>query len=494
MMTPAMFQSRFNIDVRIRHEVTAINRKNHEIEVRNLNDGLTTREKYDRLILTIGTVPFVPPINGVDAKNVFVLRNMEDVDRVRQYLTSQSVKRAAVVGAGFIGLEVAEVLAEGGVSVDLIEMEQQVLPPLDPDVACRVELELKKNGVQLHLGAPLEGIKCDGDMVRAVVLPSGETIETDLVLLGIGVRPCSQLAKDAGLAMGERGHIQVNEHLQTSDPDILAAGDVIEVVHTVTDQPTAIPLAGPANKHGRLAGEMAVMDKCAPAAKVAGTAVVKVFGLTAGSTGLSVKAAKRLGLNVAHSLVRRPHHVTYYPGAEQMTIKLTYEKGSGKVLGCQIVGGADVARRLDVAASVLHFGGTIEDMAQLDLAYAPPYGAAKDPLHMAAFVAENQERGLVNHVFVEDVLALQQRGATFVDVRTARETEAGMLPGALHVEYDHIRSNVDRISREKPVVVYCRTGPRSYNVARLLMNIGYREVYNLAGGFENYSTEKAAGR
>jgi NADPH-dependent 2,4-dienoyl-CoA reductase/sulfur reductase-like enzyme/rhodanese-related sulfurtransferase len=484
------FKRQFNIDVRVNHEVMAIDRDASRILVRNLNTGDSTLEPYDRLILAPGASPVIPPFTGVNSENVFVLRSMEDTDAFRGFVDNNPVQRAVIVGAGLIGLEVAESLAHRGIKSEIVELSPQVLTPLDADMAATVGTHLRDKGVVLHLGVGVKDFEVDGDRVRRVVLQDGRTIDADLVLLSVGVRPNSGLAKDAGLEIGASGGIRVNERMETSDPKILAAGDAVETIHAVTGQPVFIPLAGPANKHGRLAGEIAATDEGPSAARVAGTAIVKVFDLTVAVTGLSRRAAERAGAAAEHVIASRPHHVSYYPGAQPMTIKLVYEPGSRRVLGAQIVGGAGVDRRIDVVATAIHFGGTVDDLEQLDLAYSPQYGAAKDPIHIAAFVAGNQDRSLVRHKQPADMPTLTDSGAQIVDVRTPKEHAKGSIEGAVLIDLNELRERLNEIETNKPVLVFCKAGQRGYYAARILGENGRTNVINLAGGYDHYLTQQ----
>ena len=490
MQTVERFKARFNIEVRVHHEVMAVDRDGSRVLVRNLMTGEGTLERYDRLILAPGASPITPPFTGVDSENVFTLRTMEDTDAFRSFVDNNRIDRAVVIGAGFIGLEAAEALDHRGIRVEIVELMPQVLPPLDADMAASVAQHLRDKGVTLHLGVGVADFEVDDGRVRRVVLQDGRTIDADLVLLSVGVRPNVRLAKDAGLEIGAGGGIRVNDRMETSDPRILAAGDAVEVVHAVTGQPVSIPLAGPANKHGRLAGEIAATDNGPPAARVAGTAIVKVFDLTVGVTGLNRRGAERAGVVAEHVIVKRGHHVGYYPGAEQMTIKLVYEPGSRRVLGAQIVGGAGVDRRIDVVATAIHFGGTVDDLADLDLAYSPQYGAAKDPIHIAAFVAANQDRGLVKHVDPAEMPALADSGVQIVDVRTADESGDGAIEGSVHVDVDRLREGLMELDLDRPVVVYCKVGQRGYYAARILQEHGRRDVANLAGGYDHYKAQQ----
>ena len=492
LMTPERFARQFRIEARVRHEVVEIDRPAKRVRVRNLDAGQESWERYDRLILAPGASPVVPPIEGIDAANVFVLRNIEDMDAIRSWIDSRGPRRAVIVGAGFIGLEGAEVLAGRGVQVEMVELLDQVLPPLDADLAAPVANHLRDKGVSLYLGSGLKSVERDGELVKAAVLDNGRRIETDLVLVSVGIRPNSKLAAEAGLELGPRGGVRVNERLETSDPSILAAGDVAEVVDAVTGQPTMIPLAGPANKHGRLAGQMAVTGEGPPAARVAGTAVVGVFGLTVACTGLSDRAAERAGLEHKHVVIRRPHHAGYFPGAQPMTLKLVYEPGTRRVLGAQALGGAGVERRIDVIATVIHFGGTVDDLAALDLAYAPQYGSAKDPVHIAAFVADNQDRGLVVQCDPPEVEALRQAGGFIVDVRPPAMHAAGCVAGAVNIPLAQLRDRLDEIPADRPVLIHCQVGQTSYNAARILMGLGRQNVVNLSGGYASYAQWRQA--
>ncbi len=493
LVTPEVFRARFRIDARVGHEVTEIDRAGKRVRVTNLATGGEAWEAYDRLVLAPGATPIIPPIDGIDATNVYVLRTMEDMDAIRAHLDTAAPKRATVVGAGFIGLEVAESLVRRGIEVDLVELQSQVLPPLDPDMAGPIATHLVTQGVNLHLSVGVKALEREGDSAVAAVLDSGKRIETDVVLLSVGIRPNTKLAAEAGLELGTRGGIRVNERLETSDPSILAAGDAVEVTDAVTSRPATIALAGPANKHGRLAGEIAVTDKGPPPARVAGTAIVGVFGRTVAMTGLSAKAAERAGIAHEQVVVRLGHHVGYYPGAQPIKLKLVYERGTRRILGAQAVGGAGVDRRIDVMATILHFRGTIDDLADLDLAYAPQYGAAKDVLHMAAFVADNQDRGLLPQCDPWDVERLRGEGYFVVDARPAPLHAAGCVEGAVSIPLDELRDRLDEIPADRPILIHCQIGRFSYFAARILMNLGREDVVSLSGGYAAYAEWQSAG-
>jgi NADPH-dependent 2,4-dienoyl-CoA reductase/sulfur reductase-like enzyme/rhodanese-related sulfurtransferase len=480
LASPEYFKRACNVDVRTGHEVLRIDRAAQRVEVLNLATGERFWEPYDTLILSPGAAPIVPPWEGVNSPNVFTLRDVADMDRIKAFVETHRPARAAIIGAGFIGLEMVEALVERGITVTVIEQQPQVLPPLDPEMAREIEAVLKAHGVALHLGAAVENLVAAEDRVTAVRLATGEELPADLVLISIGVRPVVKLASDAGLALGPTGGIAVNARLETSDPAILAVGDAAETVYGITGGPVRIPLAGPANRNGRLAGERAALGAAPDAAPVMGTAIVGLFGRTAAMTGLSAKAARRLNVPHAVSYAIRPHHAGYYPGAEPMILKLVYDPGDGRVLGAQAVGGAGVDKRIDVVATALHFRGTIDDLAGLDLAYAPQFGSAKDPLHIAAFVAQNQRAGRVCQVAPGEPIPEGQ----LVDVRNPDEFAGGTLPGAINIPLPKLRAHLDKLDRTRPVVVFCQVGQRGYNAARILMQSGFGEVYNLAGGYQ----------
>ncbi len=511
------FHAKFNIEVRTRHEVTRIDRPGHRIEVLNRQAGERTWEHYDKLILAPGAAPIVPPWNGVDAVNAFTLRDLSDMDRIKAFIDAGSSCRAVVIGAGFIGLEMVEALVSRGLEVTVIELAPQVLPPLDPEIAREIEGVLKARGVTVLTGAGVENLVVEAEApaggeagsssapsrggfigqkypdaapsaadserrgrITAVRLSDGTTIPADLVLISIGVRPNVRLAAEAGLTIGKSGAIAVNRHLQTSDPDIYAVGDAAEVMHRVSGQLTRIPLAGSANRNGRLAGEHAASGQALPATPVTGTAIVGVFGAVAAMTGLSEKAARQAGLQPEVAYAIRSHHAGYYPGAETMILKLVYDAQSRRVLGAQGVGGAGVDKRIDTVATVLHFGGTLDDLAGLDLAYAPQFGSAKDPLHIAAFVAMNQAEGKIRSISPGSSLPPE---AQLVDVRMPEEYTAGTLPGARNLPLPELRSRLSELDPRWPVVIFCQVGQRGYIAARILMQSGFAEVYNLAGGY-----------
>jgi NADPH-dependent 2,4-dienoyl-CoA reductase/sulfur reductase-like enzyme/rhodanese-related sulfurtransferase len=476
---PQKVRDRFRIDARVNHEALRVDRSAKRVEIRNRLTGQVYELSYDKLILAVGASPIVPPIDNVRAPNVFLLRSMEDTRAVREYLRTTQPKRAAIIGAGFIGLEMAEALHDRGGKVTIIEKVGHVLPPLDPEIASAVEAELVRKNVAVITGDGLQRLHADesGD-VTAVETEKGVRVETDLVLMSIGVRPNITLAKDAGLTIGASGAISVDAYQRTSDPDIYAVGDVSEVTHGVTGKATRIPLAGPANRQGRLAGEHAATGNSQPADKPLGTAIVQVFGVSVGMTGLSERAARAEGLDIDTVYTFPKHHAGYYPGAQTLRMKLVYERGSGRVLGAQVAGSEGVDKRIDVVATLLHFGGKITDLAALDLAYAPQFGSAKDPVHLAAMVAQNQNNGLMPAVTVSEL-----KGQKLIDVRAPSEYAGGSLHGAVNIPVDSLRERMGELKRDEPLVVFCAVGQRGFVAQRILVQSGFKDVKNLKGGF-----------
>lgn len=475
---PERFRDRFGIDVRTLHEVTSVDPAAHTIEVLDRRTGRTSRERYDKLILAPGASPVVPPVPGARARGVFTLRNLDDLDRIVAALPA--ARRAVVVGGGFIGLEGAEQLRRRGLDVTVVELQPQVLPLLDPEMAEPLHRELETHGVRLALGRGLASVEERDGAAAAVVLTDGTRIEADLVLLGIGVRPNVKLAADAGIALGASGGIATDAHMRTSNPDVYAVGDAAEYAYGPTGARMRVALAGPANRTGRLAGEHAATGDAPEAPAAWGTSIVRVFERAAGITGLSLRAALRAGLDARAVHVTANHHAGYFPGAEAMTLKLVYEAGTGRLLGAQAVGGAGVDKRLDVLATSLHHGGTVHDLARLDLAYAPPFGSAKDPVHLAAFAAENDITGVARLVPPDTDLAAFQ----VVDVRTPEECAALPLaaaPHAVNVPVDELRARLGELDPARPTVVVCQTGVRAHVAARILAQHGFRDIVNLSG-------------
>ncbi len=475
---PAMLRDRHRLDIRPRTEVLSIDRANQTVTARDLTDGRTYTETYDRLILAPGASPIRPPMPGIDLPGVFTLRNLEETDQI--FAALSHVRQAVVVGGGFIGVEVAEQFVHRGIETTLIELGHQVLSPLDPEMAVPLAQELVRRGVCLQLGQEVAQIQQDETQLR-VGLRSGAQLGCQLVLLGIGVRPNNQLAAAAGLELGARGGVKVNAHLQTSDPHIYAVGDVIEVVDFVTGLPAQVPLAGPANRQGRLAADH-IFGRVANFRGTQGTAIVRAFGVTAALTGASEKTLVRCGMEYQKLYIHPAHHAGYYPGAESMTIKLLFAPETGRVLGAQAVGGAGVDKRIDVLALAIQAGMSVFDLEEVELGYAPPFGSAKDPVNMLGFVGSGILRG------DQPVVQVDQLGAEphyLLDVRTAREFAAGSIPGAVNIPIEQLRQRLPELPADRPIVAYCQVGMRGYLATRVLVQGGF-SASNLSGGYQAY--------
>lgn len=482
VVTPQRLRERFRLDVRVRSSVESIDRAAKTVRVRNLETGQTYDEPYDKLILAPGAAPLRPPIPGIDRPGVFTLRNLQDTDRI--YAALAGAKRAVVVGAGFIGLELVENFVHRGVSTTLVELQDQLLPPLDRELTAPLLGVLRARGVELRLGASAEAFE-PADHGLAVRLTSGERLEAQLVVLGVGVRPESQLAVAAGLEVGPRGGIRVDPQMQTSAPDIFAVGDVVETRDVVFGDAVQTPLAGPANRQGRIAADNA-LGRSATFRGTQGTAIVGLFGMTAAMTGASEKALRRAERPYRAVSVHPAHHAGYYPGAEPMTLKLLFDPRDGRVLGAQAVGGAGVDKRIDVLAVAIQARMTVYDLEEMELSYAPQFGSAKDPVNMAGFVAAGLLRGdhpQIDAASLEGLMAAE--APLLVDVRTAEEFAQGRLPGAVNIPIDELRGRLAELPREKPLVAYCQVGQRGYLATRILLQAGYA-VRNLSGGYKSY--------
>ena len=480
LVTPELFKNRFNIDVRTRTEAIRIDREKKVVHIRDHRAGTDGELAYDKLILAPGATPVVPPMDGADAANVFTLRNVADVDRVKAWIDEKSPGRAVVIGAGYIGLEMVEQLAEIGIEVTLVELLDQVLPLLDPEMARPLEQQLTSRGVAVRLGDSVVGLDTAEGEAVAAELKSGDRIDTDMVVMGIGVKPMTRLAEGAGLELGESRGVATNDFMQTNDPDVYAVGDAAEYPYAPGGTRMRVALAGPANRAGRIAGQHAATGQSDPMPPVMGTAIVRVFDLAAGVTGLSLKQAKKLGKPAESVTVIHGHHVGYYPGARPITLKLVYDPDTGKVLGAQAVGEEGVDKRIDVIATAMHFGATVRDLAGVDLCYAPPFGGAKDPVHHAAFAACNQLDGLIDLVQPGDDLSDYQ----VVDVRSPAEVDKAPLaeaPHAIAIPLDELRDRLAELDPARPTVVSCASGQRSYNAGRILKQHGFERVFNLTG-------------
>ena len=487
LWNPESFRRRFDIDVRIRTEVLSIDPKAKTARVKNLLTGEIYFETYDKLILSPGGVPIKTPIAGSESEGVFTLKNIADADRVKEYIQKKRPQSAAVIGGGFIGIEMAENLREAKMEVSIVEFSDQVLAPLDIDMACDVHRHLRKNGVSLYLKNKVREIKAQNGRL-SVELQNG-AIEADMAILAVGVTADSRLAKEAGLELNAKGGIVVDKHMRTSDPDIYAVGDAAETADFVTGQAAMIPLAGPANKQARIAAD----NICGIASEYAGTqgsAVVKVFDMTAASTGINEKTAKRLGMDYDKVFLWLPGHAGYYPGSRPMSMKLIFEKDGGRILGAQLVGFEGADKRCDVLAVAVRAKMTAHELTRLELCYAPPYSSAKDPVNMAGYAIENILTGKVKNFHWHDADSLPRDGsANLLDVRTPPETARGKIEGFMNIPLDDLRGRLGELDKSKPVYVHCQSGMRSYLAVRILAQNGF-DAYNLSGGYRLYSAVK----
>jgi NADPH-dependent 2,4-dienoyl-CoA reductase/sulfur reductase-like enzyme/rhodanese-related sulfurtransferase len=480
--TSDFLRQRFRLDVRTRQEVQRIDRETKTLDVLNHETGETYQQQYDKLILAPGASPLVPPLDGIHARNVFSLRNMADTDAIKEASEQCRSKQAVVVGSGFIGLEMVEQLAQLGFETSLAELQPQILPLMDPEMTKPLEETLRRHNVAVYLGDGIKQVLTDNSGAAfGVELQSGTTVLGELVILGLGVRPSAKLALEAGLEIGADGGIATGQYMQTSDPDIYAVGDAAQYTYGPTDQLMRVALAGPANRTGRLAGEHAATGKSMAAAPVMGTSIVRVFDRSAGMTGLTAKSAKQLGIAASSVTIVANDHAGYFPGASPITLKLTFDPQSGKVLGAQAVGTNGVDKRIDVIATAMAMNGTVRDLAGLDLAYAPPYGSAKDPIHLAAFAACNQLDGIETFVDADADLA----GKQVVDVRTTGEVAKVPLAGtpqAVNIPVDELRDRLGELDPAAETVVSCGVGLRAHVAARILLQSGFSDVKNLSGG------------
>ncbi len=484
LQTPESFFARFRVDMRVRHEVTAIHPDKKTVSVKALETGEEFEEHYDKLILSPGASPTQPRLPGVGLEKLFTLRTVEDTFRIKDYIRAHHPKSAVLAGGGFISLELAENLRELGMEVTIVQRPKQLMNPFDPDMAAFIHGEARRHGIRLALGHTVEGFaERDGgvDVLRKDAVP----LHADMVVLAIGVTPDTVLAKEAGLELGLKGSIVVNDRMETSDPDIYAVGDAVQVKHFVTGQDAVISLAGPANKQGRIAADN-ICGRDSRYLGSQGSSIIKVFDLTAASTGVNETNAKKAGLDVDTVILSPMSHAGYYPGGKLMTMKLVFEQGTYRLLGAQIVGYEGVDKRIDVLAAAIHAGLTAIQLKDLDLAYAPPYSSAKDPVNMAGFMVENLASGVVKQFHIEDVNALPHDGSvTLLDTRTPQEYEGGHIEGFRNIPVDELRERLDEVEQGKPVYVICQSGLRSYIACRVLAGYGY-EAYNFAGGFRFY--------
>lgn len=491
LQTPESFWNRFRIEVRVRNVVTAIHRDRKRVTVRSLADGKEYEESYDKLVLSPGAKAVRPALPGIDSRRIFTLRTVEDTFAIRRFVKRQSPKRAVVVGGGFIGLETAENLTHMGVQVTIAERLNQVMAPLDYDMACHVHAYLKSKGLSLCLGKVVAGFEETPGGI-AVRLDDGTALDGDMVVLAVGVTPETELAQKAGLDMGIKNSIAVNERMETSDPDIYAVGDAAEITHFITDEKALIPLAGPANKQGRIAADN-ICGLGSTFSGAQGTSVMKLFDMTVAATGLNEAAAKRAGLTFDKAVTFSTNHAAYYPGATNMTVKTLFSPDSGAILGAQIVGFDGVDKRIDVLATAIRADMDAYDLCELELAYAPPFSSAKDPVNMAGFVITNLLDGTVKQYHWHDVEALQHAGnITLLDTRTPAEYQRGHISGTVNIPLDELRERLGELNKSKTLYVNCQSGLRSYIACRILSQNGFN-CYNLSGGYRFYDMVRQDG-
>lgn len=484
LQTPESFFSRFRVKMKVRHEVTAIHPDRKSVSVKNLDTGEEFEETYDKLILSPGAKPTQPKLPGVSIDRVFTLRTVEDTFRIKEYINKNKPKSAVLAGGGFIGLELAENLRGLGMDVTIVQRPKQLMSPFDADMASFIHAEMRKHGVKLQLGYAVEGFeKRDGGV--DVLLKDAALVHADMVVLAIGITPETSLAKNAGLELGIKGSILVNDRMETSVPDIYAAGDAVQVKHYVTGDDALISLAGPANKQGRIIAD----NICGGNSRYLGSqgsSVIKVFDLTAATTGVSETAARKAGLEVDTVILSPMCHAGYYPGGKVLTMKVIFEKDTHRLLGAQIVGYEGVDKRIDVLSTAIHAGLKATQLKDLDLAYAPPYSSAKDPVNMAGFMIDNIATGILKQWHLEDTAALPRDGSvTLLDTRTISEYSRGHIDGFRNIPVDELRERLNEIEKSKPIYVICQSGLRSYIACRILEGNGY-EAYNFSGGFRFY--------
>ena len=484
LQTPESFYSRFRVDMRVHHEVTAIHPEKKTVSVKNLKTGEKFEESYDKLILSPGAKPTKPRFPGADLDKVFTLRTVEDTLRIKNYINENHPQSVVLAGGGFIGLELAENLCDLGMDVTVVEYAKQLMSPFDLDMAAFIHNEMRKHGVKLVLGRAVEGLEEKDDGIK-VLLRDDASLHADMVVLAIGVTPDTVLAKDAGLELGIKGSIIVNDRMETSIPDIYAAGDAVQVKNFVTGEDALISLAGPANKQGRIiADNVCGLDSRYKGSQ--GSSVIKVFDMTAALTGINERTAKAMGIDADTVILSPMSHAGYYPGGKVMTMKVVFEKGSYRLLGAQIVGYEGVDKRIDVLATAIRAGMKATDLKELDLAYAPPYSSAKDPVNMAGFMIDNIANGVLKQWHLEDVENLPRDGSvTLLDSRTVGEYAQGHIDGFKNIPVDELRERLDEVDKGKPVYVICQSGLRSYIASRILEGNGYT-AYNFAGGFRFY--------
>jgi CoA-disulfide reductase len=484
VQTPKEMKKRFNIDIRTNNEVIRIDPKQKKVEIKNTIDGSTYFETYDKLVLSPGAEPLKPNLEGINSDRIFTLRNIPDTYRIKEYIDRNKPKNAVIVGAGFIGIEVAENLHKLGIDITIIELSDHVIGPLDFDMASIVHQHLKTNNVELYLKDAVKSFK-HFENYTTVELSSGKTLKTNMVIMGIGVRPESHLAKEAGLKIGVTGGIQVDEYMKTSDDNIYAVGDAIEIKNFINKTPSLIPLAGPANKQGRIAAN----NICGANEKykgTQGTSIAKVFDLTVALTGGNEKSLKKNNINYEKSFTHSLSHAGYYPDASFVSIKLLFEKETGKILGAQIIGSEGVDKRIDVLSTAIRSNLTVFDLEELELAYAPPYSSAKDPINMAGYTASNILKNDCTVFHWDQIDDIDMKTSLLIDVRTKEEYALGSIKGAVNIPIDEIRSRLNEIPQNKNLYLFCQVGIKAYLAYRILVQNGYKNLKNLSGGYKTY--------
>lgn len=486
LQTPESFWERFRVDMKVRHEVTAIHPEKKTVTVRNLESGVIFEEAYDKLLLSPGARPTQPELPGTGMDRLFTLRTVEDTFRIHDFVEQNKPRSVILAGGGFIGLELAENFREKNMEVTIVQRPRQLMTPFDPEMAAFIHAKMRKKDVHLMLGHSVEGFREENGAVQ-VLLKGEEALSADMVILAIGVTPDTPLAREAGLKLGLKGSILVNDRMETSVPDIYAVGDAVEVRHFVTGEEALISLAGPANKQGRIAADnICGLDSHFPGSL--GSSVIKLFDMTAASTGINERTAKKSGIDCDKIYLSPANHAGYYPGGRVMTMKVLFKKNSFRLLGAQIVGYEGVDKRIDVLATAIHAGMTVPQLKELDLAYAPPYSSAKDPVNMAGFLAENLSKGLLRQFFWDEIDSLPRDGSvTLLDTRTREEYDSGHVEGFLNIPVDELRERMGELETGKPVYVICQSGLRSYLACRILTQNGF-DCSNFSGGYRLYQT------
>ena len=488
LQTPESFWERFRVEMKVRHEVTAIHPEQKTVTVRNLETGAVFEESYDKLLLSPGARPTQPDLPGIGLDRLFTLRTVEDTFRIHDFVRQQKPRSVVLAGGGFIGLELAENFREQGIEVTIVQRPRQLMSPFDPEMAAFLHAKMRKKGIRLMLGSSVEGFQEKSGTIQ-VLLKGEEPVSADMAVLAIGVTPDTPLAREAGLELGIKGSILVNDRMETSVPDIYAVGDAVQVKHFVTGEDALISLAGPVNKQGRIAAD----NICGGDSRFSGSlgsSVIKLFDMTAACTGINERAARKAGIDCDKVYLSPSSHAGYYPGARVMTMKVLFEKGTFRLLGAQIVGYEGVDKRIDVLAAAIHAGMSAADLKELDLAYAPPYSSAKDPVNMAGFMIENISKGYLKQFFWDELDTLPMDGsAVLLDTRTKEEFGSGHIDGFVNIPVDELRERLGELETGKPVYVICQSGLRSYIACRILMQHGF-DCRNFSGGYRLYQTVK----